>query len=189
MFKIAVLVSGNGSNLQAIVDAIANDELKAEIAMVISSNTKAYALERAKKHHIKTYIVSNKEFNNPSEEILKLVNQHSINLIVLAGYLGILKGEILKVYENKIINIHPSLLPKFGGQGMYGHHIHEAVIKAKETKTGCTVHYVSEHIDAGKIILQSKIKVLPDDTSITLAERVLQQEHKLLPKAIKMLIK
>jgi phosphoribosylglycinamide formyltransferase-1 len=188
LFKIAVLVSGGGSNLQAIIDAIDKHELNAKIEIVIASNSKAFALERAKKHHIKTYIISKKVYANPSDEILKLVKEHDINLIVLAGYLGILSGELLKTYRNKIINIHPALLPKFGGSGMYGHYVHEAVLKANETESGCTVHYVSERIDGGKIILQAKVKVLSDDTPETLAKRILIEEHKILPKAIKMLI-
>jgi phosphoribosylglycinamide formyltransferase-1 len=187
LFKIAVLVSGNGSNLQTIIDAIDSHELDAEISIVISSNNHAFALVRANKRHIKTYVVSKKEFVNPSDEILKLAQTHAIDLIVLAGYLGILNGEILKVYKNKIINIHPALLPKYGGPGMYGYHVHEAVIKAKETESGCTVHYVSEQIDAGEIIMQSKVKVLPDDTATTLAKRILVEEHKILLHSIKIL--
>jgi phosphoribosylglycinamide formyltransferase-1 len=188
LFKIAVLVSGSGSNLQAIIDAINQKQLNAEITLVISSNAKAYALERAKQHQIKTYVVAKKDYANPSDEILKILSAQPVDLIVLAGYLGILQGEILKVYQNKIINIHPALLPKFGGSGMYGHHVHEAVIKAKETESGCTVHYVSAQIDQGEIILQTKVNVLPNDTPDTLAERILVEEHKLLPKAIQKII-
>ncbi|MDR3257811.1 MAG: phosphoribosylglycinamide formyltransferase [Mycoplasmataceae bacterium] len=186
--KIAVLVSGGGSNLQSIIDAIKHKELDATIELVISSNSKAYALERAKQHNIKSYVVSKKDFSNPSDEILKIVNQHHVELIILAGYLGILNGRLLNEYQNKIINIHPALLPKFGGAGMYGHHVHEAVIKANEHESGATVHYVDEKVDGGNIILQVKVPVLNDDTPDALAKRVLEQEHKILPKAIKLTI-
>jgi phosphoribosylglycinamide formyltransferase-1 len=187
LFKIAVLVSGSGSNLQAIIDAIDNRELNVEIAMVIASNHQAFALERAQKHHIQSYVVSKKEFANCSDQILKLAKLHQVNLIVLAGYLGILNGKLLDEYNGKIINIHPALLPKYGGPGMYGHYVHEAVIKAQEMESGCTVHYVSAQIDGGEIILQTKVKVLAHDTPTTLAKRILVQEHKLLPAAIKLI--
>lgn len=188
MFKIVVLVSGGGSNLQAIIDAIAQHQLNAEITTVISSSSKAYALERAKLHNILTYVVTKKEFDDPNAEILKILSNQHIDLIVLAGYLGILSGELLRVYKNKIINIHPALLPKFGGSGMYGHFVHEAVLKAKEKESGCTVHYVTDKIDQGKIIMQAKVNVLDDDTPETLAKRILVEEHKLLPKAIQSII-
>jgi phosphoribosylglycinamide formyltransferase-1 len=188
LFKIVVLVSGGGSNLQAIIDAIAQHQLNAEITTVISSSSKAYALERAKLHNILTYVVTKKEFDDPNAEILKILSNQHIDLIVLAGYLGILSGELLRVYKNKIINIHPALLPKFGGSGMYGHFVHEAVLKAKEKESGCTVHYVTDKIDQGKIIMQAKVNVLDDDTPETLAKRILVEEHKLLPKAIQSII-
>jgi phosphoribosylglycinamide formyltransferase-1 len=187
LFKIAVLVSGGGTNLQSIIDAIEQKQLNAQIALVISSNHHAYALERAKKYNIETLVVSKKQYENPSNQILNATVNRHIDLIVLAGYLGILKGDLLKTYKNKIINIHPALLPKFGGPGMYGHYIHEAVISAKETESGCTVHFVNEAVDEGKIILQEKVKVLSNDTPKTLAARILLIEHKLLPKAIALL--
>ncbi|MDR3329957.1 MAG: phosphoribosylglycinamide formyltransferase [Mycoplasmataceae bacterium] len=186
--KIAVLVSGGGSNLQAIIDAIDDKRLNAEIKIVISSNTKAYALERAKKHGINTHIISKKLFSNPSSEISKIVQDNRIDLIVLAGYLGILSGDILKQYHNRIINIHPALLPKFGGPGMYGHYVHEAVINAKEKESGATVHYVTANIDGGKIILQKKVPVYIGDTTSSLAERVLIEEHTILPEAINLVL-
>jgi phosphoribosylglycinamide formyltransferase-1 len=186
--KIAVLVSGGGTNLQAIIDAVNCHQLYVKIELVISSSSKAYALERAKIHNIKSYVVSKNDFANPSDEILKLVDRHHIKLLVLAGYLGILNGELLKRYRNRIINIHPALLPKFGGPGMYGHHVHEAVIMANEKESGVTLHYVNEKVDGGDIILQKRVPVLENDTPGTLASRVLEQEHKALPEAIKLVI-
>jgi phosphoribosylglycinamide formyltransferase-1 len=183
LFKIAVLVSGGGTNLQSIIDAINNREINAQIVAVISSTPNAYALERAKANNIETFVVTKKEFINPSDKICDILNKLNIDLVVLAGYLGILKGQILSKY--KIINIHPALLPKFGGVGMYGIHVHEAVISAHETKSGCTVHYVNDKVDGGDIILQRYVDVLPDDTPETLAKRVLIQEHIGLIEAIK----
>ncbi|GHU31321.1 phosphoribosylglycinamide formyltransferase [Bacilli bacterium] len=190
MLKIAVLVSGGGTNLQAIIDAVMTKQLpKVQIGMVISSAPTAFALERAQKCNIKTTIVSKKQFSNPSDQILKLLNENKIALVVLAGYLGILNGCILDEYKNKIINIHPALLPKFGGVGMYGHHVHEAVINAHESVSGCSVHYVTANIDGGKIILQKQVPVLPNDTPGTLAARVLIQEHLALVQVLKKLSK
>ncbi|MDR2823057.1 MAG: phosphoribosylglycinamide formyltransferase [Mycoplasmataceae bacterium] len=188
MFKIAVLVSGGGTNLQSIIDHIQNKQLNAEIVLVVSSSQSAFALERAKKHNIETVIISKKEFSLPNDEILKLAINHNVDLIVLAGYMGILSGDLLKVYRNRIINIHPSYIPNFCGPGMYGIHVHEAVIKAKAKFSGATVHYVNDTIDGGKIIIQDQVPVLEDDTPAILAKRVLQVEHKILPQAIKMII-
>jgi phosphoribosylglycinamide formyltransferase-1 len=188
LFKIAVLVSGGGTNLQSIIDHIQNKQLNAEIVLVVSSSQSAFALERAKKHNIETVIISKKEFSLPNDEILKLAINHNVDLIVLAGYMGILSGDLLKVYRNRIINIHPSYIPNFCGPGMYGIHVHEAVIKAKAKFSGATVHYVNDTIDGGKIIIQDQVPVLEDDTPAILAKRVLQVEHKILPQAIKMII-
>ncbi|MDR3163935.1 MAG: phosphoribosylglycinamide formyltransferase [Mycoplasmataceae bacterium] len=188
MFKIAVLVSGDGSNLQAIIDQIHCQSKVAKIALVISSASNAYALQRAQQYHIPTRVVSRTTCNNPSDQILKLCQQAKIDLIVLAGYLSILTGQLLSLYAHKIINIHPSLLPDFGGYGMYGMHVHEAVIKARAKFSGCTVHFVSDGVDQGAIIAQVKIPVLATDTPHTLAQRVLVQEHELLPKVIQQII-
>jgi phosphoribosylglycinamide formyltransferase-1 len=183
LFKIAVLVSGGGTNLQSIIDAIKNREINVQITVVVSSTPNAYALERAKTNNIQTFVVTKKEFPNPSNRICDILDKLDIDLVVLAGYLGILKGQILSKY--KIINVHPALLPKFGGVGMYGIHVHEAVISAGEKKSGCTVHYVNDKVDGGEIILQKYVDVLQDDTPETLAKRVLFQEHICLIEAIK----
>ncbi|GHU48184.1 phosphoribosylglycinamide formyltransferase [Bacilli bacterium] len=190
MLKVAVLVSGGGTNLQAIIDAVITKQLpQVQIGLVISSTPTAYALERARKYGIKTIVISKKQFTNPSDQILKLLNENKIDLVVLAGYLGILNGRILDEYKNKIINIHPALLPKFGGPGMYGHHVHKAVINARENVSGCSVHYVTANVDGGKIILQKQVPVLPNDTPETLAARVLIQEHLSLVQVLKKLSK
>ncbi len=187
MNNIAVLVSGNGSNLQSIIDSINNGEIKnSRICAVISDRKGAYALERAKVHGINHYLVdkqkvSKLEFN---EEIQNILTDEKADLIVLAGYLSIVNKELIKKYKNKIINIHPSLIPKFSGKGFYGMKVHEAVIASSCKITGVTVHFVDENVDTGPIILQEIIEVLEDDTAKTLAYRVLKLEHKCIVKAI-----
>ncbi|MGL5647054.1 MAG: phosphoribosylglycinamide formyltransferase, partial [Clostridium sp.] len=153
MFKIAVLTSGGGSNLQSIIDNINSGNINAKIDIVIGSKDRIYSLERAKENNINFEVVSKKEYGNKtSDKILDLVK--NVDLIVLAGYLSILEGEILKRFENKIINIHPSLIPAFCGDKMYGERVHKAVIEKGVKYTGCTVHFVNEEVDGGAIILQ-----------------------------------
>ena len=183
MFKIAVLVSGNGTNLQAIIDHYLNNP-DIKISLVISNKADAYALKRASLANIPTMVISKKDFPNQSDEILKQVKANNIDLIVLAGYLSILSGSIINEYKNKIINIHPSLIPSFCGPGMYGHHVHEAVIKSGVRYSGCTVHYVNGGVDSGPIILQQAVDVFYTDTPDSIAAKILVYEHKLLVKAI-----
>ena len=183
MFKIAVLVSGNGTNLQAIIDHYLNNP-DIKISLVISNKADAYALKRASLANIPTMVISKKDFPNQSDEILKQVKAHNIDLIVLAGYLSILSGSIINEYKNKIINIHPSLIPAFCGPGMYGHHVHEAVIKSGVRYSGCTVHFVNGGVDSGPIILQQAVDVFYTDTPDSIATKILVYEHKLLVKAI-----
>ncbi len=184
MLNIGVLVSGSGSNLQAIIDA---DNLESKIVCVISSNPDAYALTRAQTHNIQGYTVSTKG-EEGEQEIIEHLKYHNVDLVVLAGYLRILGHDLLKQYNGRIINIHPSLLPKFGGKGYYGLNVHKAVIENKEKKSGATVHYVEDGIDTGAIILQRELDVKPDDTPETLAQRILHDiEHPLLVDAIKLL--
>lgn len=183
MFKIAVLVSGNGTNLQAIIDHYLNNP-DIKISLVISNKADAYALKRAGLANIPTMVISKKDFPNQSDEILKQVKANNIDLIVLAGYLSILSGSIINEYKNKIINIHPSLIPAFCGPGMYGHHVHEAVIKSGVRYSGCTVHFVNGGVDSGPIILQQAVDVLYTDTPDSVAAKILVYEHKLLVKAI-----
>lgn len=183
MFKIAVLVSGNGTNLQAIIDHYLNNP-DIKISLVISNKKDAYALKRANLANIPTMVISKKDFPNQSDEILKQVKANNIDLIVLAGYLSILSGSIINEYKNKIINIHPSLIPAFCGPGMYGHHVHEAVIKSGVRYSGCTVHFVNGGVDSGPIILQQAVDVFYTDTPDSIAAKILVYEHKLLVKAI-----
>lgn len=187
MFKIAVLVSGGGTNLQSIIDAVENGDLDCKIEMVISSKEGAFGIERAKKHGILTHVISRKEFGaNQSDKILELVDG-KVDLIVLAGYLSILEGKILDKFSNKIINIHPSLIPSFCGASMYGLKVHEAAIKKGVRYSGCTVHFVNNEVDGGAIILQEAVPVYFEDDAETLQKRILVKEHLLLPKAIKLI--
>lgn len=189
MFKIAVLASGGGSNLQSIIDYIDKGYLNCKIEMVIGSKEGIYALERAKNNDIKTYVVSKKEYGDKvSDKILELIKD-KVDLIVLAGYLSILQGDILKEFKNKIINIHPSLIPSFCGEKMYGLKVHEAVINSGVKFSGCTVHFVNENVDGGEIILQEVVPVYFEDTKEELQRRVLEKEHILLPKAIDLISK
>ena len=186
MFKIAVLASGGGTDFQSIIDAVESKYLNVKIEMLIASKDGIYALERAKKHGIKTYVVSRKEFGKQSsDKILELV-KGKVDLIVLAGFLSILDGEILKEFENRIINIHPSLIPSFCGKGYYGEKVHQGVIDYGAKVTGATVHFVDEGADTGPIIIQKTVEVKQDDDAKKLAERVLEVEHEILTKSISM---
>lgn len=187
MFKIAVLVSGGGTDLQSIIDAVENKKIDCSIEMVIGSKEGIYALERAKNHNISTYVVSKKEYKDKSSDKILHLTKGKVDLIVLAGYLSILDGEILKEFNNKIINIHPSLIPAFCGSGMYGLKVHEAVIKSGVKFSGCTVHYVNSEVDGGAILLQDIVPVYFEDDAKSLQKRILEKEHILLPKAIKLI--
>ncbi len=197
MLKISVLVSGGGTNLQAIIDGIREGNEKvdsdfsiqnAKIVQVISSNKQAFALKRAEENGIKTLVVDNQVYPNPKERsqvILEALKEQDTDLVVLAGYMSILDSVIVKEYAGRIINIHPSLIPKYCGAGYYGKRVHEAVLENKETESGATVHFVDEGVDTGPIIIQEKVPVKPGDTVDTLGARVLETEHKLLRKVIK----
>ena len=186
MLKVAVLVSGSGSNLQSILDY---GQASFKVEMVIGSKEGIYALERAKNKNISTYVVSKEEYGSEvSNKILELT-KNRVDLIVLAGYLSILDGEILKEFKDRIINIHPSLIPSFCGDKMYGMHVHNAVRASGVRFTGCTVHFVNEEVDGGAIILQEVVPVYFDDTAEDIQKRVLVEEHKLLPKAIDLISK
>lgn len=188
--RIAVLVSGGGSNLQSIIDNIEQGNLNCEISYVIADR-ECYGLERAEKHGIKNVLLDRKVLKEKlSDEISSVLenDDEKTDYIVLAGYLSILSPEFIKKWSRKIINIHPSLLPKFGGKGMYGMNVHRAVIEAKETESGCTIHFVDTGVDTGEIILQMKVPMLSDDTPEILQKRVLEKEHVLLIEGIKKLL-
>lgn len=187
--NLCVFASGSGSNLLAIVEAGKSGFISSKVVLVISNNSASGALEVAKKNNIPSFHLSQKLFNNESEfaeRILKLLSEFKVDLILLAGYMKMLSHEVVKKYSGRILNIHPALLPKYGGKGMYGIHVHEAVIAAKEKVTGATVHFVNEVYDSGEIILQKQVEVHPNDDASSLQKRVLETEHKLYPQAIKM---
>ncbi|RUA08115.1 MAG: phosphoribosylglycinamide formyltransferase [Fusobacteria bacterium] len=187
MFKIAVLVSGGGSNLQSILDNENHGKLY-KVTHIIADR-ECFGIERGKQFGIEGKIFDRKLYKeNISDEIHNFLGD-KVDLVVLAGFLSILEGKFIEERKEKIINIHPSLLPKFGGPGMFGMRIHRAVIESKEKESGCTVHYVDSGVDTGKIIEQIKVKVEEDDTPETLQKKVLVEEHKLLPKAIEKLAK
>ena len=192
MLKIAVLVSGGGTNLQAIIDGIKNGDItNTEITAVISNNANAYALTRANDNGIKAMCISPKDYSSRdifNQALLDEVNKLGVDLIVLAGYLVRIPEAMVHQYSHKIINIHPSLIPSFCGVGFYGLKVHEAALEKGVKVTGATVHYVDEGMDTGEIIFQKAVDVLQDDTPETLQRRVMEQaEWKLLPAAINMI--
>lgn len=189
MIKIAVLVSGGGTNLQSLIDGCKSGFIPGEIVLVVSSKPDAYALERARKENIEASVIEKKLFKNEEEysaEIQKAVDKKKADLICLAGFLLKLAPNIVRTYKNKILNIHPALLPEFGGPGMYGIRVHETVLKSGQKYSGCTVHLVDEEFDHGPIVLQKRVPVEAGDTPVKLAERVLKEEHELYPAAVRM---
>lgn len=189
MLKIAVMVSGGGTNLQAILDAIDNGKItNAQVSVVISNNKNAYALERAKKHGIDAVCLSPKDFENREafhEALLEKVNSYQVDLIVLAGFLVVIPPMLIKEYKNRIINIHPSLIPSFCGTGFYGLKVHEGVLNRGVKVTGATVHFVDEGTDTGPIILQKAVEVKNGDTPQILQRRVMEEaEWQIMPRAI-----
>lgn len=192
MKNIAVFASGSGSDFQSVIDGVNSKQINGRIKILITNKEGVFALERAKQNGIKraTFKRSNFESNDKMyAEIIKVLEEEEIDLIVLAGYLGILAPNIVDRYRNKIINIHPSLIPKYCGMGFYGIKVHEAVIKAGESESGCTVHYVDEGADTGKIIKQVKVPVYKTDSAEDLQKRILVEEHKVLPEVVAMLCK
>jgi phosphoribosylglycinamide formyltransferase-1 len=185
--RIAVLASGGGTNFQAIQGRIAGGRLNAQVVLVISNNKDAYVLERARTAGIRTEHWSEKKAGSREAFVaglLKLLEETRTELIVLAGYMKLIPAEVVKAYAGSIINIHPALLPKFGGQGMYGIHVHEAVLAAGEKESGASVHLVDAEYDRGTILKQRKVPVLPGDTPETLRDRVLDVEHELYSEVI-----
>ena len=186
MYNLAVFVSGNGTTLQEIINKINSKELDAKINVVVSDNLNAYALERAKEANIPTYVIKAKNSEDMDIELADVLKDYKIDLIVLAGYLKLIKNRLISKYT--IINTHPSLLPKYGGKGMYGMNVHRAVIENKEKESGATVHYVNDKYDKGNIIKQTKVKVLPEDTPEDLAKKVQRAEKRQLIKVLKSFI-
>ncbi len=189
MMKLAVLVSGGGTNLQAIIDAIAQGRItNAEIAVVISNNKNAFALERAKKHGIEGVCVSPKDYQDReafNRALLETIRSYEADLVVLAGCLVVIPRILVDAYPNRIINIHPALIPSFCGTGYYGLKVHEGVLNRGVKVTGATVHFVDEGTDTGPIILQKAVEVQQDDTPETLQRRVMEEaEWQIMPKAI-----
>ena len=178
MLNIGVLVSGGGSNLQAIIDDCENGEIKGNIKVVISNKEDAFGLERARKHNIRAV------FEKNEDKVIKILKEENVDLVVLAGYLKIISPKFVSEFENKMMNIHPSLIPSFCGDGFYGEKVHQAVIDYGAKVSGATVHFVNEEVDGGAIILQEAVPVYFDDRAEDIQKRVLVEEHKLLPKAI-----
>lgn len=188
MLNIAVFASGRGSNFRALFDSLQKGSIEARIMLLISNNSDADAMEFARSVGIRTLHLSQKKFSSHAEftaAMRSALRESNIDLIVLAGYMKKINSEIVAAYRGRIINIHPALLPEFGGPGMYGRHVHEAVLREGKKISGVTVHYVDEEFDHGNIILQERIPVLENDTPESLAERVLKVEHKILPIAVK----
>ena len=178
MLKVAVLVSGGGTDLQSIMDACAAKEINAEVKVVISNRKSAYALERARSAGIRA------EWIKDEDLILQCLEEMEIDLVVLAGYLAIVSDKLINRYENRIINIHPSLIPSFCGPGFYGLHVHEAALKRGVKVSGATVHIVSTVVDGGPIILQEAVDISDLTTAEEIQARVLKLEHRILPKAV-----
>lgn len=174
--------------MQAVIDEIEGERIKAEIAGLITNKQNIKAADRAKKYDIPVCVITETDDKTYALKLEEQLSEWQPDLIVLAGFLKKIPDSIIRKYENKIINIHPALLPKFGGKGFYGLNVHKAVLESGDKETGCTVHYVNEEYDKGPIISQAKVKVHPSDTPEVLAKRVLKAEHELLPSVIKKLI-
>lgn len=185
--RIASFASHGGSNLQALIDGCISGQIVGEVVLVVSNNRKAYALERAQKHGVNTLVISDRNFDTEegyAQELLQQLAARRVNLICLAGYMKKLPNEVICAYRNRILNVHPALLPKYGGKGMFGIHVHEAVLAAGEKETGVTIHLVNEVYDDGRIIVQRRVVISPDDTPESLQQRVLEIEHQLYPETV-----
>jgi phosphoribosylglycinamide formyltransferase-1 len=188
--RLAVLLSGTGRTLQNFLDLIASGELDASVEVVLGSNNTALGLQRARDSGIDTHVVRRRDFETNdafSDAITKVLDGYEIDLVVGAGFTQLYKYP--PRFEGRMLNVHPALLPEYGGQGMYGHHVHEAVIAAGETESGCTVHIASHEYDAGPVVVQQHVPVLPGDTPETLADRVFEAELEAYPEAIRIMAK
>lgn len=186
--KIGVLISGLGTNLQSLIDNVEKGFINAEISVVISNNENAYGLERARMHNIDAVYINKKKydsFEKFNDAIIEEMHSHNVDLVVLAGYLKMLSHKFIEIYRNRIMNIHPSLIPSFCGKGYYGLKVHEAAVSYGVKMSGATVHFVDEEADTGPIILQKTVEVDYNDTAEILQRKVLKIEHDLLPLAVK----
>ena len=187
ILNVGVLVSGNGTNLQSIIDKSETGELPAHVVVVISNKSDAYALQRAKNHSIPSYVVRPRDFVDQvsyEQKMIDILNTHKVELVVLAGFMKILSSHFVQAFRGRIINIHPSLIPSFCGKDFYGIKVHQAVIDYGVKVTGATVHFVDENVDAGPIIIQRTVEVKDSDTAETIALKVHQTEHEILSEAI-----
>lgn len=187
--NLCVFASGGGSNLRSIIRAHKAGKIASKVSLIISNNSGSGALKTAQRNNIPAYHLSQLKFETEKkfvDEILRLLNKYRIDLIVLAGYMKMLSPRIVRKYKGRILNIHPSLLPKFGGKGMYGMNVHRAVIESRDKFSGASVHLVDQRYDNGAVILQKKVRVKDDDTPETLAARVLRVEHRIYSGAIKL---
>lgn len=188
MYKIAVLASTKGTDLQAIIDELKAGNMPGiELSLVISNKKNAYALKRAKEQGFKAKYISPQNLTRQEydQRLVQTLKEHKIDLIVLIGYMRILSPQFVQQFKNRIINVHPALLPKYGGQEFYGSNVHQAVLESGDTETGMTIHYVEEGVDTGKIILQKTCPVEPDDTVETLKQKVQELEKKYYPQVIR----
>ncbi len=186
MYKIAVLVSGGGTNLQAIIDSIENGYLNCSISVVISDKKNAFAVQRAKDKGIDYEIVSKKEHGDGLSDRINSLIPDDVDLVVLAGFLSILKGEIITRFKNRILNVHPSLIPSFCGDGMYGLKVHQAAVDYGVKVSGCTVHLVDSGTDSGPIVMQKTVSVDENDTAESLQKKILVCEHEIFVESIKL---
>jgi len=185
--RIAIFASGSGSNAQKLMEYF-KDHAHGEVAVVLTNNPQAYVLQRADNFEIPTHTFTRTEFFQ-TDDVVKLLKNLEVDVIVLAGFLWLIPTSLLKAFPNKIINIHPSLLPKYGGKGMYGDHVHKAVLANGETESGITIHFVNEHFDEGEMIQQAKFKIEPGDTLDTIKLKGQQLEHQHFAKVIESLLK
>ncbi|HIW10461.1 MAG TPA: phosphoribosylglycinamide formyltransferase [Candidatus Rikenella faecigallinarum] len=187
MTNIAIFASGSGTNAEAIMEHFAASTT-ARVALLLSNRADAFALKRAERFGVPTAVFSREEFRDPEGAVARLLKEHHIEFIVLAGFLWLVPDYLTARYAGRIVNIHPALLPKFGGKGMYGHHVHEAVLAAGETQSGITIHLVNERYDSGDILFQATVPVSPDDTPDSLAEKIHTLEHRHFPTVIEQTI-
>jgi phosphoribosylglycinamide formyltransferase 1 len=188
--NICIFASGSGTNFKAIIEAKKSGIINSEISLLVTNNSDCGAVAIAKENGIPVFHISRKVYPDASDEeyanlFLEKFSEHNIDFIVLAGYMKMLDVRIIRKFPNRIINIHPALLPKFGGKGMYGMNVHKAVIEAGEKESGVTIHYVNENYDEGKIIFQERVKVEPNDDAETLQKKVLKLEHKYYAEVIR----